>query len=104
MCADIRKELRDLKDQEKSDLKFVRFENDKLRADIDHLKQIVEALWELLKEETRLDDTRLSARLKELKERGDPEPDTCMCCQRPLPLSGNRCIYCSAEIPSSRVF
>ena len=104
MCADIRKELRDLKDQEKSDLKFVRFENDKLRADIDHLKQIVEALWELLKEETRLDDTRLSARLKELKERGDPEPDACLHCQRPLPLCGNRCIYCSAEIPSSRVF
>jgi len=104
MFSDIRKELQDLKDQEKSDLKFVRFENDKLRADIDHLAQIVEALWELLKEETRLDDTQLSARLKEVKERGDPEPEACICCQRPLPLSGNRCIYCNAEILSSRVF
>jgi hypothetical protein len=104
MFTDIRKEIRDLKDEEKSGLKFVRFENDKLRADIGHLTQIVEALWELLKEETRLDDAQLSARLKELKERGDPEPDTCRHCERPLPLSGNRCIYCSAEINSIRVF
>ncbi|MFT5121459.1 MAG: hypothetical protein ACI9TH_002452 [Kiritimatiellia bacterium] len=104
MFSGSRKGIKELKDQEESDLKFVRFENDKLRSDIDRLSQIVEALWSLLKEETTLEEPRLAARLKEIKERGDPEPEKCMLCERPLPLYSNRCIYCNTEIDSDRVF
>ena len=71
---------------------------------MEYLNQVVEGLWNLLRDRQELTDERLLREVKALKERGEHAPDLCPMCDRPLSLRTNACNYCGTRVERSRIF
>lgn len=73
----------------------------RLEAKIDHLALITQALWELLRERTSLDDADVEAKMAEI-DRRDGRHDgrisgamtECQACRRPVHSRQRACPYC----------
>jgi hypothetical protein len=78
-----------------------------LRAEIDRLLMVTEALWTILKEEHNLDENKLGDYIREIDLRDGrldgrvaktSGPAECPSCQRKLSRRHYKCIYCGAEV------
>ena len=94
----------DKNDSDDSDLWGVRKENERLKERLEYQYQVMEAMWTLLRDRDEISDERLMARVKALKERGEPEPEMCPMCNRALSLRNNVCNYCDIRVEKTRVF
>jgi len=82
-----------------------------LEQRLDHLTLYSQAMWELIRENTRLEDQDIVARAHEIDAR-DGKADgkigtlvlTCPACQRNNNSSKKQCMYCGAELPREHIF
>ena len=95
---------KDSNESDDGDLRSMRAENERLKERISYLSQVMEAMWTLLQDRQEITDARLLDEVKALKERGEPAPDSCPMCDRPLSLRTNACNYCGTRVEKSRVF
>jgi len=82
-----------------------------LERDLGHLKLVCAAVWELVKEKSRLTEDDLVAKVAELDAK-DGVADgmltrgvrKCVQCQRTVPTKQNKCMYCGTVQPVGSVF
>lgn len=84
-----------------------RAEVEELKADVERLLMITEALWLLLKEQHGYDDQELVRRIVQINMRDgrlngrvetNPPPQPCPKCGRTLAKRRPRCMYCAEPI------
>ena len=79
---------------------------EELKADVERLLLITEALWKIVQEKLGLDDTELLKQITLLDmadgklDASKPKtpPKLCPQCQRPLPKRRPKCMYCGAPV------
>lgn len=83
----------------------------RLEAKIDGLSLISQALWELVRERTQLDDQDMLAKVKEIDARDGRVdgritglPGECAQCNRPTHSRQSACMYCGCPIARNHVF
>jgi hypothetical protein len=82
-----------------------------LERDLGHLKLVCAAVWELVKERSKLTEDDLVAKVAELDAK-DGVADgqltrgvrKCVQCQRTVPAKQNKCMYCGTVQPAGSVF
>ena len=80
-----------------------------LRADVEKLLMITEALWAMLKEKHGYSDEDLASRIEEIDMRdgvldgkvAKQPPSTCPECSRKVTRARTNCIYCGAVLEQS---
>lgn len=79
-----------------------------LRAGVDRLALVNQALWELLRDRTELTDADLKAKVEEvdrrdgrLDGRAGPGVATCPQCAKPNAETRGRCLYCGTTLPGA---
>lgn len=93
-------------DQAKTEAREAKTEIELLRADMERLLLITEALWSLLKEQHEYSDDQLFKRVLEIDLRdgrldgrvAPSAPENCPHCQRVLPRRGFRCMFCGKPV------
>lgn len=82
-----------------------------VEARFERLKMVNQAVWELLKERTSLEEKDLVDRIQEIDLRDGkedqkhrPEAYTCTECNRTLKRGNNRCMYCGHQNEIQSVF
>ena len=85
-------------------------ELDELRAAVDQLSLMNQALWELVRERTELTDADLKAKVDEvdrrdgrLDGRAGPGAVACPKCGKPNVATRGRCLYCGSALPGATV-
>lgn len=82
-----------------------------LEKRLDHLTIYVQAMWELIRENTRLEDSDIEVRVQEIDLR-DGKADgkinalvrLCPACERKNSSTKKQCIYCGADLPREHIF
>ena len=70
-----------------------------LKAEVNELRQLVEALWTVVRDRGELDDGHLRKAVEAVKERALNRTATaCPACGRSLQRGRNICIYCGAAV------
>lgn len=82
-----------------------------LEKRLDHLTLYSQAMWELIRENTRLEDKDILARAQEIDQRdgkADGKINTrivvCPACNRNSNSTKQQCMYCGEELPRDHVF
>jgi len=82
-----------------------------LERRMDHLTLYSQAMWELIRENTRLEDKDILARAQEIDQRdgkADGKINTrivaCPACQRNSNSAKQQCMYCGEDLPRDHVF
>ena len=86
-----------------------RTEAELLKADVERLLMVTEALWMMLKEQHGYTEEDLIKRIREIDMRDGKldgrvakEPQkTCPKCNRVLIRNQSKCLYCGAEVPQA---
>jgi len=83
----------------------------RLEAKVDGLALLSQALWELVREHTKLTDADIGAKVSEIDARDGRidgrftgPPGTCAKCNRPIHSRQAACMYCGDPIERSHVF
>lgn len=79
-----------------------------VRADIERLLMITEALWTMMKDQFEYTDSHLIERIAEIDRRdgkldgrvASQPPQVCPSCGRPSARKRSNCLYCGAVVPS----
>lgn len=84
-------------------------EHDKLFDEVHHLKMLIESIWNLLKEKTKLTDEELKEELKQIKFKhaeaaAKSEPGTCMNCGKAIAQESQKCVFCGEAQVKERFF
>ena len=84
-------------------------EHDKLAAEVHHLKLLMESVWSLLKEKTKLSDKELKkelkvTQLKHAEAAATSEPGKCTKCKKALALESTKCIFCGTIQEKDKLF
>jgi hypothetical protein len=82
-----------------------------LRAEVERLTLITQALWELTKQKLAVTDQELLQMIEavdKLDGKVDGKPtrtaETCPQCARPVSLNTNTCFFCGTQVERKRVF
>lgn len=82
-----------------------------LEQRLDHLTLYVQAMWELIRENTRLEDADILTRAQEIDLRdgkADGKINTrilvCPACNRNNNSTKKQCLYCGADLPRDHIF
>jgi len=73
----------------------------KLEGQFEELSLLTESLWQLLKQETKLDDSALNAKIEYTFDKKKQEAKLkteCPSCAQLLPMKETRCYYCGDEL------
>lgn len=92
-------------DQTSYDLQSKQTQLEELRAAVDRLALVNQALWEIVRERVEMTDTDLQAKVDEI-DRRDGAADgrlgmaapACPRCRRPNAAGRTRCLYCGAPL------
>lgn len=82
-------------------------DTDALRADIERLLMITEALWTMMKDQFEYTDAHLAQRITDIDARDGAvdgrvrrnAPPNCASCGRPVSRKAAVCLYCGAQAP-----
>ena len=82
-----------------------------LEKRLNHLTLYTQAMWELIRENTRLEDSDIEARVQEIDLR-DGKADgkinssilVCPACGRNNNSTKKQCMYCGADLPRAHIF
>lgn len=93
----------------KSDTMHAISEHDKLVDEVHHLRMLIEATWNLLKEKTKLSDEDLkkeltAIKLKHAEAAAKSEPGKCENCGKPLALESKKCVFCGIVQEKDELF
>ena len=78
-----------------------------LRTQIQHLRAIAQAMWELLRQSSNSNDAHLVKRVAEIEaelKSGSRVAEACPDCSRALQDGSSFCIYCGAKVERSELF
>lgn len=78
-----------------------------IRSQVEHLRTVTQAMWELIRGNISGGDEDLRARVKSIKESSKPgqrPAETCSCCDRTLQDNSEICIYCGAVVERHELF
>lgn len=79
----------------------------RMESKLTQLAALSESQWELLKQETRLDDAALNAKLELVKNKMEERCQSkthCSNCNQKLPGKVNKCYYCGNELKNQAAF
>lgn len=93
------------------ELARLRHQVEDLQSRLDCLTLAAQAMWELIREQSRLSDAELASKMQEVDLR-DGEADgritasvvSCPGCGRRGRSNRRRCVYCGGELPPHHVF
>lgn len=77
-----------------------------LRAHVDHLKHVSQAMWNILRERLDIRDEDLATEVKRLAdlEKTPAVAEKCRECSRTLQQGSEFCIYCGAQVAKKALF
>lgn len=93
----------------KSDSLHAISEHEKLAEEVHHLKMLLESVWNLLKEKTRLSDGELKKELNEIKLKhaevaAKSGPGKCENCGKALAQESTKCVFCGTVQEKDQLF
>ena len=78
-----------------------------LRSEVARLRRVLQALWELVKGSSGLNDDQLLESVKKIQQAEKEESrvaDACPACGRALQAHSEFCIYCGAKVERHEIF
>jgi len=84
-------------------------EYDKLAEEVHHLNLMLETVWTLLKNETKLTDEELkkelmAVKLKKAEAAANAGPKTCKNCEKAISQESTKCIFCGTAQEKQKLF
>lgn len=86
--------------------KQVQYDISALRDQIEELRAVVHAIWEVVRPLTKVNDDQLAELVQSLRseQKGPRVAEKCAECSRSLQDSSDFCIYCGAKVVRREVF